>query len=69
MADISAADLPDFSIVVGVRNVNHEVVFIKNWPTATAGWRGSDGGYHPDWSVDEHLAAGGSVLRVGDGAS
>jgi hypothetical protein len=59
---VRAADLPEGSTVATDRKA-----FIKNHPTLTAPWRGTDGGYHGDWSVQKALDAGAQVLRVGDG--
>lgn len=60
--EITAAELSDGSVVA-----DHRRAFIKNHPTTTAAWRGTDGGYHGDWSVDEALANGAIVLRDGTG--
>lgn len=62
MADSTrAADLPDRSVVA-----TDSTAYIKTHPTATAPWRGTNGGYFADVWVDEALTAGGRVLRVGD---
>lgn len=65
---MKAADLPDSTIVVGQAASGREVVYIKNHSSSTAPWRGTGGGYHGDWVIDDALEAGGTVLRVGDGA-
>ncbi|MEV1315421.1 hypothetical protein AB0J14_04970 [Micromonospora arborensis] len=57
---IRAADLPDGSVVSGERTT-----YIKDHPSKTAAWRGTRGGHHRDWEVDEALTAGAQVLRVG----
>jgi len=63
MTDVPrAADLPDRSIVSGERTT-----YVKDRPTPTAAWRGTRGGYHRDWEIDEALAAGAQVVRVGSG--
>jgi hypothetical protein len=58
----SADALPDGSVVA-----KRNVVYVKNHPTATAQWRGSNGGYFGDWKVDDALREGAVVLRVGYG--
>lgn len=60
--EFTAAELPDGSVVA-----DHRRAFIKNHPTATAAWRGTDGGYHGDWAVEEALANGARLLRRGTG--
>jgi hypothetical protein len=62
MLEFSAADLPDESVVAG-----RTVAYIKNHPTATAQWRGTNGGFFGNWRIDEELAGGATVLRHGDG--
>jgi hypothetical protein len=57
-----AADLPERSVVASEHHA-----YIKNHPTPTAPWRGTSGGYFADWKVDEELASGARVLRVGTG--
>jgi hypothetical protein len=57
-----AADLADGSVVA-----DHRRAYIKTHPTSTAAWRGTDGGYHHDWTVDEALTNGAEVLRDGTG--
>lgn len=59
---MSAADLPDGTIVVGREPQRREVAYIKNHPTKTASWRGTDGGFHGDWFVDELIANGTAVV-------
>jgi hypothetical protein len=63
MLEFSAKDLPDLSVVA-----NPTVAYIKNHPTATAQWRGTNGGYFGNWRIDEELACGATVLRHGDGS-
>jgi hypothetical protein len=60
--EISAANLSDGSVVA-----DHRRAFIKNHPTPNAPWRGTDGGYHYNRSIDEALANGAVVLREGTG--
>lgn len=62
LLEFTAAELPDGSVVA-----NEKKAFIKNHPTPTAPWRGTDGGYHPNWSVDEALTNGATLLRRGTG--
>lgn len=57
---LCAADLPDGSVVA-----ENNVVYIRNHPTRTAPWRGTNSGYFGDQHIDEVLAAGGTVLRYG----
>ncbi len=57
-----AADLPDGSVVA-----DRDVVYIKNHPSKTAQWRGTNGGYVGDWRVDQALAEGAAVVRHGYG--
>lgn len=65
---MNAADLPDNSIVVGPTSNGREVVYIKNHPSKTAQWRGTDGGYHGNWAIDEALRYDeATILRVGVG--
>lgn len=63
MLEFSAANLPDQSVVAG-----HTVAYIKNHPTGTAEWRGTNGGFFGNWRIDEELAGGATVLRYGDGS-
>ena len=60
MTDIKAADLPDGSVVA-----DDNTAWIKNHPTVTAAWRGTDGGYAGNWLVDKALEKGAQVLRGG----
>lgn len=61
---MKAADMPDETIVAGsVRSV----VYIRNYPTARAQWRGTNGAYVTDRFIDDVLLAGGAVLRLGRG--
>ncbi|MFD6565442.1 hypothetical protein [Micromonospora profundi] len=64
MADQTrAADLPGLSVVATDTNA-----YIKDRPTRTAQWRGTNGGYFADRHIDDLLGAGGGqVLRVGTG--
>ncbi len=58
-----AADLPDGSVVA-----DSETAYIKTHPSRTAQWRGTRGGYHANWEIDQVLAQPDSqILRVGDG--
>lgn len=59
----NAADLPAGSVVASAT-----VAYIKDHPTATAQWRGTNGGYFGDWKIDEELVASAEILRVGGGA-
>lgn len=56
----TAADLPDGSIVAA-----ENVVYIKNHPTEWSQWRGTNAGHFGDWRINEELANGARVLRVG----
>ncbi|MBE1492761.1 hypothetical protein [Plantactinospora soyae] len=58
---IRAADLPDGSVVSSTRTT-----YIKDHPSQTAAWRATRGGPQGDWDVDQALASGAEVLRVGD---
>jgi hypothetical protein len=59
----TAADLPDGSIVATA-----DKAYIKNHPTPDAPWRGTNGGRHGDWQVQEALQSGeATVVRIGDG--
>lgn len=60
--EITAADLSDGSVVADA-----DRAFIKNHPTPTAPWRGTDGGFHGNWAVDKALTGGAVVLRDGTG--
>lgn len=56
-----AADLPDGSVVYSPRTT-----YVKDHPSSTAAWRGTRGGYHGDWEVDEALAKGAEIVRIGE---
>jgi hypothetical protein len=60
-----AADLPEGSVVA-----TEGKAYVRATDGAPEGapWRGTNGGYFGDWKVDEELANGAQVLRVGTGA-
>ena len=59
-ATVKAAALPDGSVVATDKHA-----FMKNHPTASSAWRGTDGSYAGDWYVDGLLEKGAQVLRQG----
>lgn len=61
---VSADDLPDGSVVADFNRV-----WIKNHPTSWSQWRCTNGGHYDNASVNDELASGATVLRLGpDGA-
>ena len=58
-----AADLSDGTVIATA-----EVAYIKNHPSRWSQWRGTNGGHLSDAHLDERLASGAQVLRIGDGS-
>jgi hypothetical protein len=68
--DERAEDLPRGSVVYIKRIGRRDVVLIKNDPSSTAQWRGTDGGHWHNVLVDEEAETPGSRLLVrGEGES
>lgn len=59
---MTAENLPTGSVVADANTA-----WIKNHPTHTLQWRATNGSYCTDWRIDEAMAVGAEVLRVGDG--
>lgn len=62
--EVRAADLPDGSVVA-----NHRKAWIKNHPALHYPWSTTDGSVGQDHNVDDALANGATVLRVGTGGA
>jgi hypothetical protein len=59
---VTAADLPDHSVVA-----DDTTAWIKTYPNVYTPWRGTNGSSVGGWRIDEALANGAQVLRVGTG--
>lgn len=66
-----AEDLPRGTVVLIKRAApRRDVVLIKNDPSSSSQWRGTDGGYWHNVLVDEEAETPGSrVLMIGEGQS
>lgn len=62
MANSRVADLPEGSVVA-----KRLTAWIKTNPVPDAPWQSTNGSYVTDATVDDALARGAKVLRVGKG--